>query len=639
MPESAIEQGIAARSLTAHEMAGISRLWMAIGNRSYVKPAYVTDAEARFNELLGVDPTNVNAHQWLSDLAKMRSDWSLMDTTALSIDDDVNTTKSSALWKSDPAHFNAAIDALGQAIEEQRIVAYELDPDDLGARMALANLYVDRMGLLYYHLPVLQQSGDQAALERDLDRIGDDMQRVHEATDALRSGSTTGSRLRTIQAWSAFVQAMEYETTRILFYETDSSDADTTDDERAQATLDEWSAAIDQALAVVEAEPLNGPDEKDAASYVYLKKSLILLFDGENDAAKEPQATFVRLQTEIADYYRERSQHNQTLCADMREVERGDELTASGSYGPADDAYRAALELNPGNAHALAGLSYALYHDGDVPGAIDAARQATAAYPDDPLPWARLGLYALASGDAVTRDEAYGQFLSLIAKRPSQERMALAKQAIVDLQDFAREQPQHGAAVLELLPRWQSFLDGISDAGDAYQYPQLYSELGELALLAGDADAANDLLQHGIDLDTHQPIAKVWLAMAALVQAASADAEIQSVVDELNDPLWAETEGVESFGWDDLVALANAEIDGFLKARPEHRAVLENTGERRPEHRAIINAEIMDSSQVTIQTFLTGGSMTWPVQEARQKFSELVDCAVQDGSARPNSCR
>lgn len=576
LAEAAIGRAIAARpdSLTAHEMAGITRLWMAIGNRAYIEPAYVADAEARFNALLAVDPTNVNAHQWLSDLAKMRSDWAMMDSTAVGSGDEINTTKSATIWKSDPAHFDAAVEALGQAIEEQRIVAYELDPDDLGARMTLASLYVDRMELIYYHLPILQQSGDQAALERDLARIGDDMQRVRDATDALRSGATTGSRLRTIQAWSSYVQAMEYEATRTLFYETDTSDADTTDDDRAQATFDEWSAAIDQALAVIEAEPLNGPDEKDAASYVYVKKALILLFNGENDAAREPREMFVSLQTEIADYYRERTDHNQTLCADMREVERGDELAASDSYGPAADAYRAALQLYPENPHALAGLSYVLFHDGDPAEAIDAVRQATQAYPDDPAPWARLGLYALASGDTVTRDDSYGRFLDLIAERPPQERMALAKQAIGDLQDLAREQPRQGAEVLELLPRLRSFLDGISDAGDAYQYPQLYSELGELALLAGDAEEAEDLLRHGIELDTHQPLAKVWLAMSVLVQGASADDEIQAVVDEMNDPLWAETDGVESFGRDDLLELANEEVHGFLEARPEHEAVL-----------------------------------------------------------------
>ncbi|HEX5166956.1 MAG TPA: hypothetical protein VFV93_16235, partial [Thermomicrobiales bacterium] len=322
-------------------------------------------------------------------------------------------------------------------------------------------------------------------------------------------------------------------------------------------------------LAVVKAEPLNGPDEKDAASYIYLKKALIHLFNSETDAAQEPQAMFIQLQTEVADYYRERSGHNQTLCADMREVERGDTLTASGSYSQATDAYRQALSLNADNALASDGLSFALYRQSDTTGAIEAARQSTEIYPDNPRPWARLGLYALVNNDTSTRDQAYGRFLSLIAERPPQERLALAKEAITDLQDLVRDQPQLSATALELLPQLREFADGISDAGDAYQYPQLYSELGKFALLAGDTNAAQTLLQRGIALDAHQPIAKVWLAMAALIDGDDAGNEIQAVVDELNDPLWAETEGVEAFGRDDLTELAQTEIEEFVAARPD----------------------------------------------------------------------
>ncbi len=438
--------------------------------------------------------------------------------------------------------------------------------------MALAGLYVERMELLYYHLPVLQESGDTATFERYLARIGEDMTRVREATDELRADENAGSRLRVIEAWSYFIQALEYEATRILFYETDVSDEDTTDDERAQAVFDEWTAEIDRALAVVEAAPLNGPDEKYAASFVYVKKALIHLFNNENEAAQEPRAMFVSLQTEVTEYYRERADHNQTLCADMREVERGDALSATGSYGPASEAYRAALDLNPENAHALNGLSYALYRDGDAAGAVEAARQATETYPDYPEAWARLGLYALAMDDAGTKDEAYGHFLELLSERPAQERIALAAQALDELQALLTEQPERGDEALDLLPSWRAFVDGISDAGDAYQYPQLYSDLGIVALLAGDAQSAEDLLRRGIELDARQPLAKVRLAMVVLIQGDSGNDEIQAVVDELNDPLWEEVEGVEAFGRDDLVVLAQAEIDTVVAARPEYQA-------------------------------------------------------------------
>jgi tetratricopeptide (TPR) repeat protein len=572
LAEAAIERAIAAQpdSLTAHELAGLVRLTRGIGDRAYFEPAYIADAEGRFRDLLAVDPTNANAHLWLGDLAKMRSDAHLIDSTAVSRGDEINTTMSSTLWKADPAHHDAAVAALGQAIEEYRIVAYELEPGNLGARMDLAGLYVERMELMYYHLPELQRRNDLETTAKYLSGIGEDMTRVREATDALRADANVSNRLRQVEAWSYYIQALEYETTRILFYETDVSDEDTTDDEHAQAMLDEWTAEIDRALEVVEAEPLNGPDEKDAASFVYVKKALIHLFNGENEAAQEPQAMFVSLQGEVAEYYRERSDHNQTLCADMREVERGDALSASGSYGVAAEAYRAALELNPGNAHALDGLSFVLYRDGDTDGAIEAARQATEAYPGNPGAWARLGLYALAVGDAGTRDEAYGRFLELLNELPPQERMSRASQAIGDLRDLVTEQPDLGQAALELVPAWRSFVDGIADAGDTYQYPQLYSDLAMFALLSGDEKTAEELLRGGLELDTHQPITKVRLAMVMLIQGDRADDEIRAVIDELNNPLWEEVDGIDGFGRDDLVVMASAVIEEYVAVRPEH---------------------------------------------------------------------
>ena len=498
----------------------------------------------------------------------MRSDAYLIDSTALVTNDEINTTRSNTLWKLDPAHHRSAVDALGEAIEEYRIVAYELDPDNLDARMALAGLYVERMELMYFHLPVLQEQGDTATSERYLAQIGEDMTRVREATEALRADDTTAPRVRILEAWSHFIQAMEYETTRIVIYETDVSDADTTDDERAEAILAEWTEEIDRALAVVEAAPLDGPDEKDAASFVYIKKALIHLFNSENEAAEAPQAMFFSLQTEVANYYRERSDHNQTLCADMREVERGDELGASDSFGAAAGAYRAALELNPENAHAMHGLAYALFREGDTAGAIDAARQVTEVYPEHALAWARLGLLELTAGDTPARDEAYGRFLEIITERPAQERMALLKEAITGLQELMTNQPGLSPAVLDVLPDMRAFLDGISDAGDAYQYPQLYSELGELALLAEDASVAEELLRIGLEMDTHQPLAKVWLALAVLIQGNGADEEIRAVTDELSVPLWEEAVSIEAFGRDDLVELARAEVAGYLTLHP-----------------------------------------------------------------------
>lgn len=56
--------------------------------------------------------------------------------------------------------------------------------------------------------------------------------------------------------------------------------------------------------------------------------------------------------------------------------------------------------------------------------------------------------------------------------------------------------------------------------------------------------------------------------MAVLVQGRPADAEIQAVVDELNDPLWDKIDSVEAFGRDELLAMVRAEIETFTASRP-----------------------------------------------------------------------
>jgi Flp pilus assembly protein TadD len=282
---------------------------------------------------------------------------------------------------------------------------------------------------------------------------------------------------------------------------------------------------------------------------------------------------FTTLQTEVANYYRERSSHNDTLCSDMRDVERGDVLLADGSYGPAADAYRAALQKASNNPHALNGLSYALFQTGDTDGAIEAAQKAADAYPDDPLPLARQGLYALASDDAEMRDSAYDRFLTIVSERPPQERMALLRQAIGDLEELIGAQPELGERANEVIPLLATTLDGFDDGQDTYQYPALYSQLGRLALLAGDPTSAESLLRQSIELDDHQPLAKASLAMAVLLQDRPADAEIQGVVDELNDPLWEEVAGVEGFGRDELVELVRADIEALTASRPAFERV------------------------------------------------------------------
>ncbi|MGH9174720.1 MAG: tetratricopeptide repeat protein, partial [Vicinamibacterales bacterium] len=292
--------------------------------------------------------------------------------------------------------------------------------------------------------------------------------------------------------------------------------------------------------------------------------------DQDQAAGQAAFEQFATLQSEAQQQWASSGDQATTICHADREVSAAEERLAAGNIAGAAAGYQAALDLSPGHAGALAGLAQTHYLQGDAPGALATVGQATEAYPAYAEAWSRRGLYALVSGDDAKRDEAYGRFLEMIAQRPAQERLALTSRAIADLDRLVGEQPQHAPAMLEMLPRFRSFLDTIDDASDTYQYPRLYSDLARVALLAGDAPLAEDLLRHSLTIDDRQPLAETRLALTVLVQGRDASSEISSLIEEINDPLWEESVSFDSFGRTDLLEMAAAEIAGYLAAHPDH---------------------------------------------------------------------
>jgi tetratricopeptide (TPR) repeat protein len=78
-------------------------------------------------------------------------------------------------------------------------------------------------------------------------------------------------------------------------------------------------------------------------------------------------------------------------------------LERAGQYGPAADAYAAALERWPGNVGAVIGLGNSLYALGDLEGAERAFRSAIELDPDAPAPLNNLAMVLAARG---LREEA-----------------------------------------------------------------------------------------------------------------------------------------------------------------------------------------------------------------------------------------
>lgn len=78
--------------------------------------------------------------------------------------------------------------------------------------------------------------------------------------------------------------------------------------------------------------------------------------------------------------------------------DRGIDLFSEGRMTEAIAAYREALAIDPAHVDALHGLAMACAESGDLEGAIDAARRATEAAPDDPLGYTSLSMFLQRSG-------------------------------------------------------------------------------------------------------------------------------------------------------------------------------------------------------------------------------------------------
>ncbi|MDP8908297.1 MAG: hypothetical protein M3N47_04100, partial [Chloroflexota bacterium] len=267
--------------IEARKLVALLLLLKGIGGPSF-EPAYLLEAEEMYREIIAIDPTNIEAHQEIADLADFRATGEVFDWNALNKDDGLTLAKSQILWPVDPARRQAAIDIYGIAIEQRRIVASELQRGNPTAEVAVAEAYLEPVLLNYSVLLNMAVAGKQDQVEALSPELGPqivaDAAQVREWTDRVLA-NPDASRLDRLRAWSARTQSLEREWSWYRFFAEDT--------EKAEALEAEFRQGVADALAFGEAEPIGGIDEIAPLRMVYFEaQTLEFIVDGD-DAAGE----------------------------------------------------------------------------------------------------------------------------------------------------------------------------------------------------------------------------------------------------------------------------------------------------------------------------------------------------------------
>ncbi len=118
-------------------------------SEEFFEESYLLQAEELYREVIRLDPTNLTAYDTIASINRLRAQGATIDSTALTIGDEMNVQKSQAMWPHDPVRQSETLDAYGEVVNVRRIVGSELLPGDPISQAAAANAYVDRQGFLY----------------------------------------------------------------------------------------------------------------------------------------------------------------------------------------------------------------------------------------------------------------------------------------------------------------------------------------------------------------------------------------------------------------------------------------------------------------------------------------------------------
>lgn len=531
----------------------------------YFEPSYLLEAEQVLRDVLALDPANLAVHKNLAQSALLRGDAQHIDSTALATGNELVTEKSQALWRRDPTRRKAAVDAYSATIEQRRILAEELQPGNMAAAVDLATAYEVRQDLLYSLLLYGAIEPGDTQLQPTGEQILADASQIQEWTTRVLAASSGAGRTERLQAWAAQTASLQR---GLTWYTLFAPDVD-----RAAAAKVAYRQAVDASATFVDQAKATNPDESMAMGQIYQQVAYVKIDDGDSTGASTAMATASRLMTENLGGRQQSTQHLDTYCAEVQEKEAGNDLLLEGNLAGARSHYETALKLNPDYSDAASNLALTFYQQGDLANAVARAQDATTIDPSDASLWRGLALYHLAGGSAPDRDAAYERFFALIAKQPPQEQMANVRSAIADLQGLIEKNPELASQVLEVLPRFTAALDAMerAEVTRTFQYPELYTALGAVALDAGSGQAAEPLLRRAIALDPHQPTARVDLVLARIARDQDASEAIGAAIAETRDPLWQET---ITFPPTALLDEMTAAIDRFGERFPDRDARL-----------------------------------------------------------------
>ena len=553
-------------SITGRQLIAQSYALSGLQER-YYEPAYMEESEHYYLQVIQLDPTNLDAHEALVGIEMLRASGLMIDSTALVDDDDVSVSRSQYEWKLDPDRRQAVLDIYADVIDQQRLIASELEPDSAEAEVAVAETYFARQDLIYWSLVGPMFKGESVDGSDDLGKqMLADAEQVREWTSQVFD-NPNATRLDTLRAWAALSHSQQEEWGWYAFVKQDEA--------KAAEIEAVYRQTVDDAMAFIGPDPTATTDEVGPIRMVYFQAMFITQALDENpDGATEYDQAINELTQQEQSSRKEGINHVLTSCNERREQVAGDSALAKGDIAGAKEHYQQALDANPAHVPSLQGMAAALYQDGDIDGAIEQVTAATTVAPDMPGPWIDLAVYQTVAGDTDAATTSIDRFLDLAGQRPAQERMSQIGDAIDRIETIVKDHPDATPGALDLIGRIHDFLDGMEPEPLAsYQYPILYARLGEVALYADHAEAAEPLFDKAIELDPHQSVVRAQLAIALLAQGEDATDAVNAAVTEATDPYWSNVIGYEDASA--RITSMEQEIERYTDAYPDRRDALE----------------------------------------------------------------
>ncbi|MEA2586015.1 MAG: hypothetical protein QOF33_4100 [Thermomicrobiales bacterium] len=540
----------------------------------FYEPAYLAKAEEQYREILRLDPTNLDAHEALGDIAEWRAKSAVLDFTAVMTGDKVSIAKSQNLWRADPSRRKAMLDGFATAIKERRVLAAELRPHDPASQVTLAETYVDRQSQLYMALYELGQTRDAAGVAAIGKSLMADAAEIHTWTDKVLSAESTATRTQRLQAWAVKLESLEQEWSWVTSYD------ESADDTAKAAAVKRYGEAVEVAISFVDEEPATSPTDVDAMSAIYYEAVIYFLMV-QDDAAQQDVvlAKYEELSNSYTAGLKKETNHLDTTCAEAQQQAAGDEAFVAGDYATAAARYEAALETNPDAVHTLLNLGVTRYKEGDLEGGIVVTVRLTELAPAFPLAWWNLSYYRALSGETAGSEAAWDQFATLLQGMPVHERMGMIRRGLDDLSEELQEAQGHQATIGTFAERLRAEMEALpGDAIGTFQYPRLYETVGEVLLYAGILQESEAALEKALELDAHLPVARAALALAVIAQGRDAAPEIDDAIAESRDELWRDASLV---GRADVLTLMQETVDRYLTLNPDRSA------ETRPLSQAI----------------------------------------------------